>query len=74
MMNLEAQYLVYQLEPMCNSTNSGGDSFGGLNKDVVGDILVIVAQVILSMQLVYEEKVVSQYAIAPLQAVGWEGV
>ena len=40
---------------------------------MVGDILVIVAQVIVSVQMVYEEKVISKYAIAPLQAVGWEG-
>jgi len=45
----------------------------GIPKELVGDILVIVAQIIVSIQMVYEEKVLSQYAIAPLQAVGSEG-
>ena len=40
---------------------------------IIGDVLVICAQVIVSVQMVYEEKVLSRYAIAPLQAIGWEG-
>ena len=30
-------------------------------------------QIIVSLQMVYEEKVLTDYDIAPLQAVGWEG-
>ena len=39
-----------------------------------GDLLVITAQVIVAVQMVYEEKVVKKYNISALQAVGWEGV
>ena len=62
---------VKPLMPICGDNGSG--TIGGIPKEVVGDILVIVAQIIVSIQMVYEEKVLSQYAIAPLQAVGSEG-
>ena len=62
---------VKPLMPVCGDNGSG--TIGGIPKEVVGDILVIVAQIIVSIQMVYEEKVLSQYAIAPLQAVGSEG-
>ena len=62
---------VKPLMPLCGDNGSG--TIGGIPKEVVGDILVIVAQIIVSIQMVYEEKVLSQYAIAPLQAVGSEG-
>ena len=62
---------VIPLEPLCG--NSGAGYIGGIPKEVVGDILVIVSQIIVSFQMVYEEKVLSNYAIAPLQAVGSEG-
>jgi len=32
------------------------------------------AQIITAIQMVYEEKFISKYNIAPLQAVGWEGM
>ena len=62
---------VIPLEPLCG--NSAAGTIGGIPKEVVGDILVIVSQIIVSFQMVYEEKVLSNYAIAPLQAVGSEG-
>ena len=62
---------VKPLVPICGDNGSG--TIGGIPKELVGDILVIVAQIIVSIQMVYEEKVLSQYAIAPLQAVGSEG-
>ena len=61
-------YDVYPLEPMC-----GPDQSSGASMSIIGDVLVICAQVIVSVQMVYEEKVLSRYAIAPLQAIGWEG-
>ena len=33
----------------------------------------ILFQVVVSLQMVYEEKILTKYDIAPLQAVGWEG-
>lgn len=45
-----------------------------LSHEVVGDIMIVVAQIFMSFQFVYEEKVLSSYTIAPLQAVGWEGL
>merc|ERR1740124_1150607 len=61
------EFDVYPLEPMCKE---GG---GGLGSEILGDALIVVAQVIVSFQMVYEEKVLSGYDIQPLQAVGWEG-
>ena len=39
----------------------------------IGDLLIIMAQVITACQMVYEEKYVVDKDIPPLQAVGWEG-
>ena len=44
-----------------------------LSNEVMGDVLVVAAQIFLSMQFVYEEKILSLYDIEPLQIVGWEG-
>jgi len=63
---------VIPLEPLCGASDDAGQ-IAGIPKSVFGDILVIIAQVIVSFQMVYEEKVLSNYAIAPLQAVGSEG-
>ena len=40
---------------------------------VVGDLLIIAAQVITAVQMVYEEKFVVKHNVPALQAVGWEG-
>ena len=39
----------------------------------LGDLLIIIAQIITAAQMVYEEKFVMKHNIPPLQAVGWEG-
>ena len=44
-----------------------------LSNEVMGDVLVVAAQIFLSMQFVYEEKILSLYDIEPLQIVEWEG-
>lgn len=41
---------------------------------LTGDLLIVLAQVIGAAQMVLEEKYVSQSGVAPLQAVGWEGL
>ena len=39
-----------------------------------GDLLIIAAQIIVSIQMTYEEKVIKKYQVPPLQGVGWEGI
>jgi len=63
---------VIPLQPLCGGDDAA-NYIAGVPKSVFGDILVIIAQIIVSIQMVYEEKVLSNYAIAPLQAVGSEG-
>jgi len=47
----------------------------GGNKHVFfGILLCIFAQIFQASMYVYEEKIMSQYAVQPLQVVGWEGV
>ncbi|XP_055706840.1 solute carrier family 35 member F6 isoform X2 [Phlebotomus papatasi] len=43
------------------------------NNIITGDLLIILAQVITSVQMVYEERYVAGLDIPALQAVGWEG-
>jgi len=55
------------------SSDSTGDVYYPSNI-VLGDVLIIIAQIITAIQMVYEEKFVTANDIPPLQAVGWEGV
>lgn len=54
----------------------GSDSSGnaGGTNVILGDALIIGAQIIAATQMVLEEKFVSGLDIPPMQAVGWEGV
>ncbi|EDV24200.1 Solute carrier family 35 member F6 [Trichoplax sp. H2] len=38
-----------------------------------GDMIIIMAQIIVAIQMCYEERFVLRYNVPPLQAVGWEG-
>ncbi|CRK86921.1 CLUMA_CG000742, isoform A [Clunio marinus] len=55
------------------------DMLGGNNSDVdrldvlIGDSLIILAQIITASQMVFEERFVAGLDIPALQAVGWEG-
>merc|ERR1712150_398766 len=40
---------------------------------LLGDLLIVCAQVIVATQMVYEEKFISKYNVPALKAVGWEG-
>jgi len=40
----------------------------------VGNLLVVLAQLVVSVQMVIEEKVIGGYKIPALQVVGWEGI
>lgn len=51
------------------------DSTGAYSRNniITGDLLIITAQIITSVQMVYEERYVAGMDIPALQAVGWEG-
>lgn len=53
-------------------SREGSDN--SVNNVITGDLLIVLAQIITSCQMVYEEKYVGSLDIPPLQAVGWEGV
>ena len=57
----------------CLPFNNSSNVNDSMSNDVTGDILVATAQIFLSAQFVYEEKVLSSYDIDPLQLAGWEG-
>ena len=52
----------------------GGDK--GLDKtsQLTGDLLIVTSQVIIAVQMTYEQKFIVKYDVPPLQAVGWEGI
>lgn len=52
-------------------TGKNGDK--DLNNVITGDLLIIIAQIIVATQMVVEEKFVSGANVSPLHAVGWEG-
>lgn len=54
-------------------SNNSDNSAYSRNNVITGDLLIILAQVILSVQMVYEERYVAGMDIPALQAVGWEG-
>lgn len=45
-----------------------------LARFLTGDLLIIMAQIIVSIQMVLEEKFVYRHNVHPLRAVGTEGV
>lgn len=49
------------------ASGAGGDNA------IYGDMLIVAAQIITAIQMVYEEKYVNSNDIPALQAVGWEG-
>lgn len=53
-------------------SNDGGTDHSR-NNIITGDLLIILAQIITSVQMVYEERYVAGMDIPSLQAVGWEG-
>lgn len=50
---------------------SSGGSQG--SNPVLGDILVVVAQIVVATQMIVEEKILTMYNIPPTLLVGWEG-
>jgi drug/metabolite transporter (DMT)-like permease len=56
-----------------SSVLDGGTSSNAPNP-LLGDLFVIVAQLVVAIQMVLEEKYIGKYDVPALQAVGWEGV
>uniref|UniRef100_A0A2H8TMK8 Transmembrane protein C2orf18 n=1 Tax=Melanaphis sacchari TaxID=742174 RepID=A0A2H8TMK8_9HEMI len=54
--------------------SSSKSSTNSVNEIIIGDLLILAAQILTAAQMVYEEKYVVTNDIPPLQAVGWEGV
>merc|ERR1712226_18940 len=58
-------------------TSDGGDHeqiLDGIPDEVLGDILVVAAQVVAGTQFVYEEAFIKKHNIPALKVVGWEGI
>jgi uncharacterized membrane protein len=53
----------------CGGISASGDA----SKAAVGNILIVVAQMIVAVQMIVEEIFISKYDVPPLQVVGWEG-
>lgn len=51
-----------------------GADTGNRNGVISGDLLIIIASVVVSVQMVYEQKFVTKYNVHPLLAVGLEGM
>lgn len=54
-------------------SGDGAGSSYSRNNVITGDLLIILAQIITAVQMVYEERYVAGLDIPALQAVGWEG-
>lgn len=54
-------------------SNDGDGTSYTRNNVITGDLLIILAQIITAVQMVYEERYVAGLDIPALQAVGWEG-
>lgn len=52
---------------------SPGNETKDVNSVITGDMLIVMAQIITAVQMIYEEKYVTKLDIPALQAVGWEG-
>jgi uncharacterized membrane protein len=58
---------------VCKDSCASGSSSAADSKAMVGNVLIIVAQVIVAVQMVVEEKLLGGYDVPALQCVGWEG-
>ena len=52
----------------------GGSSVLDKNTVLTGDMLIVLAQIIIAVQMTIEEKIMKKYKIQPLQGVGLEGI
>ncbi|XP_053680107.1 solute carrier family 35 member F6 [Anopheles nili] len=63
--------VVVGLSDVVSNDNTGSQYTK--NNVITGDLLIILAQIITAVQMVYEEYYVTALNIPALQAVGWEG-
>jgi len=67
-----AGLVVVGLSDLIFSKESEGNHTGG--EKTAGILLILLAMIFTSLQMVYEERFLSKYNTPPLQAVGWEGI
>ncbi|KAL1122051.1 hypothetical protein AAG570_003457 [Ranatra chinensis] len=65
---------VVGVSDFISPSSSGSDEEYTTKGIITGDLLIVVAQIITALQMVYEEKFVAGRDIPALQAVGWEGL
>jgi len=58
----------------CVGLSSAGDATADASNPTLGNILIICAQAVVALQMVYEEKFIAKYKVPALYAVGWEGI
>ncbi|XP_034018354.1 solute carrier family 35 member F6 [Thalassophryne amazonica] len=58
---------------LADFVSGSGDQTHRLSEVITGDLLIIMAQIIVSVQMVLEEKFVYKHDVHPLRAVGTEG-
>ncbi|XP_067840849.1 solute carrier family 35 member F6 [Heptranchias perlo] len=58
---------------LADFVNGNHDQGHHISQIVTGDLLIIIAQIIVAIQMVLEEKFVSKHDVHPLRAVGTEG-
>merc|ERR1711990_44517 len=56
------------------NTGDEEEEGGAVNKAVIGDIIIVCAQLLTACQCVYEEKYITKYDVHPLKVVGSEGI
>lgn len=59
---------------LADFTSKGNDPKHKLSEVITGDLLIIMAQIIVAVQMVLEEKFVYKHNVHPLKAVGTEGL
>jgi len=69
-----AGVVLVSLAAFQQQSGAGGSLFGTSSKLGMGIALCVFAQVFQASMFVYEEKIMSQHTVAPLQVVGMEGL
>ncbi|KRZ34327.1 Solute carrier family 35 member F6 [Trichinella pseudospiralis] len=64
--------IVVGVSDMMFSSNSA--EISDPNRMISGDLLIVIAQIVIALQMVYEQKFISKYNVAPMLAVGLEGI
>lgn len=72
-MHFNAEYLGNLIHGASLDELSGGEKNKSSSDILLGDIMIVCAQVLVASQMVYEEKFITKYNVPALQAVGWEG-